>query len=144
LGLALSGRETPDRRETLGSPDRVADERRLAAIAYFVWPAALYEAVAPRAEASSWYRFQMRQALWFGVLASVVGLAALLWPLLATFLVTNVTATIWLYVLALLIDLGLLVLWLVLAARYSRRAGNGELFDVPWVVRLTGAASHKR
>jgi uncharacterized Tic20 family protein len=86
----------------------------------------------------------MRQALWFGVIAAAIGLVALLWPLLASFIVTNVPAMIWLYVFAMLLDIALLVLWLVLAARYSRRAANGELFDVPWVVRLTGASSRKR
>jgi hypothetical protein len=113
-------------------------------VAYAVWPLALYEAVAPRADSSSWYRFHMRQALWFGLESWAVGLTALLWPLLASFFVTNVTLMIWLYALALLVDIALLVLWLILAARYSRRAANGELFDVPWVVRLTGASSHKR
>jgi uncharacterized Tic20 family protein len=64
--------------------------------------------------------------------------------LLASFLISNVAAMIWLYVFAMVVDLALLILWLVLAARYSRRAANGELFDVPWVARLTGASSHKR
>jgi MFS family permease len=109
-----------------------------------VWPIALYERIAPREEASSWYRFQMRQALWFGLIASGIGIAALFWPLLASFVITNVAATIWLYVLAMLVDIGLFVVWLVLAMRYNRRAARGELFDVPWVVRLTGASSQKR
>ena len=86
----------------------------------------------------------MRQALWFGLEAGVVGFAALLWPLLASFFITGVTAMIWVYVFAMIVDLALLALWLVLAARYSRRAAQGELFDVPWVVRLTGASSQKR
>ena len=86
----------------------------------------------------------MRQALWFGNLSWGIGVAALFWPLLASFLVTNVAVTIWLYAFALLIDTVLFFVWLVLAVRYSRRAAAGELFDVPWVVRLTGASSHKR
>jgi uncharacterized Tic20 family protein len=86
----------------------------------------------------------MRQAMWFGIEAVVVGFVALIWPLLASFFISSVTAMIWVYAFAMLVDVVLLALWLVLAARYSRRAGNGELFDVPWVVRLTGASSQKR
>lgn len=86
----------------------------------------------------------MRQALWFGLEAAVIGLVALVWPLLASFFVTNVTAMLWVYGFAMFVDVALLVCWLVLAARYSRGAGNGQLFDVPWVVRLTGASSQKR
>jgi hypothetical protein len=85
----------------------------------------------------------MRQALGFGVLSSVVGLAALLWPLVLSTLVGNVVATLWIYGLAMLIDLALLVLWIVLALRYSQRAARGELFDVPWVARLTGTSVRK-
>ena len=86
----------------------------------------------------------MNQALWFGLIASAIGLAALFWPLLASLVVSNVTVTIWMYVFAMAVDVALFVWWLVLAIRYSRRAGRGELFDVPRVVRLTGASSHKR
>jgi len=86
----------------------------------------------------------MRQALVFGLEAGVIGLFALIWPLLASFVISNVTAMIWLYAFAMVLDVALLVWWLLLAARYSRRAGNGELFDVPWVVRLTGASARKR
>ena len=145
MGVALFGCETPDRVQTLTQPpDRASDEARLVAVAYYVWPLALYEAIAPRADASSWYRFQMRQALGFGIIAAVIGFAALLWPLLASFAIADVTLTIWVYGVALLGDAALLAVWIVLAARYSRRAGNGELFDVPWVARLTGSTSHKR
>jgi hypothetical protein len=144
LGVALSRREAGNGR-TLGPPaDRAADEARLVATAYFAWPIAVAERIAPREEASSWYRFQMRQAFWFGNVAALIGSAALLWPLLASFVVTNVTVTIWLYVFAILLDLTFFVAWLVLALRYGRRAGRGELFDVPWLVRLTGASSRKR
>jgi hypothetical protein len=82
----------------------------------------------------------MRQALGFGILSSAIGLAALLWPLVLSVLVANVVATLWIYGLAMLVDLVLLVAWLLLAIRYSQRAGRGELFDVPWVARLTGTS----
>jgi hypothetical protein len=86
----------------------------------------------------------MRQALWFGNIAAAIGLAGLFWPLLASFFITNVVVTIWVYAIAMLADTVLVVIWIVLASRYSRRAGRGELFDVPWVARLTGATSGKR
>jgi len=96
--------------------------------------------VTPRPEASNWFRFHIRQALGFGVLSSAIGLAALLWPLALSMVLGNVIATLWIYGLAMLIDLALLVVWLLLAVRYSQRAGRGELFDVPWVARLTGTS----
>lgn len=97
----------------------------------------------PRPEASGWFRFHMRQALGLGILSSVIGLAALLWPLVLSAIVANVVATLWIYGFAMIVDLVLLVVWIVLAARYSQQAGRGELFDVPWVARLTGTSVEK-
>jgi len=85
----------------------------------------------------------MRQARWFGALASVIGFAALLWPLVLSMLIANATATIWIYGVAILADLALFVLWVVLAMRYSQRAERGELFDIPWVARITGTSVQK-
>jgi len=99
--------------------------------------------VTPRPEASAWYRFHLRQALWFGILSTAIGLAALLWPLVLSLVVGDVVATLWIYGLAILLDLGLFVVWLVLAIRYSRRAARAELFDVPWVARMTGTSVRK-
>jgi uncharacterized Tic20 family protein len=104
---------------------------------------ALLERITPRPEASAWFRFHMRQALGFGILSSLIGFVALLWPLVLSALVANVIATLWIYGLAMIIDLALLVLWIVLAVRYSQRAARGELFDVPWVARLTGTSVQK-
>jgi hypothetical protein len=86
----------------------------------------------------------MRQALWFGLAAAVVGVVALMWPLLGSLFISNVTVMIVVYAFAMTVDVALLAVWLVLAGRYSRRSSNGELFDVPWIVRLTGASSQKR
>ncbi len=108
--------------------------------AYFAWPIALVERIAPREERSTWYRLQMRQAGWFGAIATLVGLLALSWPLVASFLLPDPRTIVWLYVLAMLLDAALFVLWLVLAIRYSRRAGRGELFEIPLVARLTGTS----
>jgi hypothetical protein len=113
-------------------------------MAYLVWPLALADRFTTRSEASNWYRFHLRQARWFGALSALVGCAALLWPLLLSMLVGNLTATLWIYGVAILADLALFVLWLVLAMRYSQRAGNGELFEVPWVTRITGTRLQKK
>jgi MFS family permease len=86
----------------------------------------------------------MRQALWFGLLSTGIGLGALGWPLLASALIGNVAATIWIYAFAMLADVALFAWWLVLALRYARRADRGELFEVPLVSRLKGALSRKR
>jgi hypothetical protein len=99
--------------------------------------------VTPRPEASGWFRFHMRQALGFGLLSSLIGFLALIWPLVLSALVANVVATLWIYGLAMIVDLALLVLWIVLAVRYSQRAARGDLFDVPWVARLTGTSVEK-
>jgi hypothetical protein len=85
----------------------------------------------------------MRQALGFGILSSAIGLAALLWPLVLSALVANVVATLWIYGIAMIVDLALLAVWIFLAVRYSQRAARGELFDVPWVARLTGTSAGK-
>jgi hypothetical protein len=85
----------------------------------------------------------MRQALGFGLLSSLIGFVALLWPLVLSALIGNVIATLWIYGIAMVVDLALLVVWIVLAVRYSQRAARGELFDVPWVARLTGTSVQK-
>jgi hypothetical protein len=144
LGLALPRREAHGRLAIDDpAPSGPAREARLVSLAYLAWPIALYDRIAPREEVSNWYRFQMRQALWFGNCGVSIAFVALVWPLLASFLVTDVGITIWLYAFAMLLDLAIFVVWLVLALRYSRRAAHGEMFDVPWVARLTGTRSQK-
>jgi uncharacterized membrane protein len=68
---------------------------------------------------------------------------ALVWPLALSIVLTNVTATIWSYLLAMTADVTLFVLWLVLAIRYSQRAARGELFEIPYVTRFTGGLHGK-
>ena len=99
---------------------------------------AVYALIEPRPDASHWYRYHLRQALWFGIMSAAVGIVAFAWPLIPTVFIGSALATIWLYVLAMVIDVALFVLWLTLAIRYSQRAGRGELFEIPWVARLTG------
>ena len=109
-----------------------------------MWPLAIYARIAPRPDASTWYQYQLRQALWFGNMSALTALVALIWPLAISLVVTNVMATIWIYVLAMLADGALFVLWLVLAIRYSQRAARGELFEIPVVSRITGGLTGTR
>lgn len=109
-----------------------------------MWPLAIYARIAPRPDATAWAQYHLRQALWFGNLSAIAALVALAWPLFFSLVVSNVTATIWVYVLAMLADGALFVLWLVLAIRYSQRAARGELFEVPLVSRFTGGLTGTR
>jgi len=115
----------------------------MVSLAYYIWPLTLYARVEPRADASQWYRFHLRQALWFGILSGAVALVALAWPLALSVVVGSVAGVLWIYGVAMLLDLALFVLWLILAMRYSQRAGRGELFEIPWVARLTGTRISK-
>ena len=85
-----------------------------------------------------WYRGQMHQARWFGGAVLAVAAVALLWPFLLSAVVPNVAAIIAFYIFALLVDLALLVVWLMAALRYSRRAARGEWFEIRWIRRTTG------
>ena len=64
----------------------------------------------------------MRAALW--------GCAALLWPLILSLLIGNATATIVMYVVAMIVDVVLFIAWLARALQYSKRASRGETFSL--------------
>jgi hypothetical protein len=110
--------------------DRPQAEQRRAALAYLFWPAALYEQFVEREPASSWYRLQIRQAMRFGVRWSGAMAAALLWPLICSLLIENLTATLIAYGIAIVIDAAVFVVWLRLALRYSKQAARGKTFSL--------------
>ena len=83
---------------------------------------------------------QIRQAVRFGVRSTAIGLAALLWPLIASLFVGNLTLTIVVYTMAIAIDCVLLVVWLRHSVRYSKRAARGETFDLD---PIAGAPARK-
>ncbi len=143
MGLALPRREAVRRIAIDGDDilDRAADEHRSAAFAYLAWPLALAERVAPRAEASLWYRFHLRQAFWFGIAWGAAAFAALAWPLVFALVVGAVGPVLWIYSFASALDLALFAIWLVLVIRYSRRARNGDLFEIGPLRRLTGSGT---
>ena len=113
---------------------------------------ALYETFAIRESKSNWFEFHTRQALWFGILAGVVAFVALAWPLVISAVVASfapaaggtITATIWIYVVAMLLDLAVFGVILSLAAGYSRRASRGEMFEIPLVSQITRRVGVKR
>ncbi len=102
---------------------------------YLFWPAALYEQLAAREPASSWYRTQIRQAVAFGTRWALIAFAALVWPLAISLVWGNPTATLVLYGFALVVDVVLFVVWLRAALRYSRQAARGETFTVTLLSR---------
>ena len=73
---------------------------------------------------------QVRQAVAFGLRWTAIWIGALLWPLIVSLLAGNITATLVLYVVAILVDIVLFVVWLRAAVRYSRRAARGETFSL--------------
>lgn len=136
---SLSRRKAPDRIAL--NREHAADEERRVAQAYLVWPLAIAERISARDDASHWYKFHLRQALWFGNALALAWLVALVWPLVLSGLVQDLTATLWIYGVALTLDTALLVLGVIAAVRYSRRAGRGAFFVIPWLARVTGSGS---
>lgn len=88
--------------------------------------------------------FHARQAFWFGLSVGLAGALALIWPLVLTSIIASIPATIWVYAIALLLDLGLFVVWLGLAIRYSRQAARGDMFEIPIIAEVTRKLFAKR
>lgn len=131
MGRPLSRRETHDRQHQVSitaDETRAEAEQRRASLGYLFWPAALYEHYLEREPASAWYRQQVRQALGFGIRAAIWGAGALLWPLVLSLLLGNLTATVILYIIAIVIDIVLFAAWLKRALQYAKRASRGETF----------------
>ncbi|MBV8246585.1 MAG: hypothetical protein JOZ38_11720 [Candidatus Eremiobacteraeota bacterium] len=109
-----------------------------------LWPRSVFELLAVRSSRSDWLELHTRQAFWFGVLGLLAVTLALLWPVLLSVALGSVAATLWIYAIALVQDVGLFVLLLVLAIRYSRRAARGEMFEIPIAGALTRRVGTKR
>jgi uncharacterized membrane protein len=109
-----------------------------AASAYLVWPLALAALIREAPGASRWTRIHTRQALTFGILASVIFVVVMALPLMAVIIDVAVStgATVTIYMAGLLLDAIVFVTLTVLAFSYSARAGRGELFTIPIVSAL--------
>jgi hypothetical protein len=70
-----------------------------------------------------------------------VGLVALAWPLVAAGFARSFVAVLWIYYAAFAIDVALFILWTIAAIRYSRAAGSGSFFTIPWLGKIAGSAT---
>jgi hypothetical protein len=106
-----------------------------ASTAYLIWPLALAALVREQPEASRWSRIHTRQALMFGLTASIGYVIVLALPLLIVIADNTISTgmTVALYTAGLLLDAIAFVVLTVLAFSYSARAGRGELFTIPAV-----------
>jgi uncharacterized membrane protein len=107
-----------------------------ASTAYLIWPLALAALVREPPEAPRWSRIHTRQALTFGLVASVGYVIVMALPLLTvlvsgTMISTGVTVGV--YSFGLLLDLVVFIVLTVLAFSYAARAARGELFTIPLV-----------
>jgi uncharacterized membrane protein len=109
-----------------------------AATAYLVWPLALAALVRELPDASRWTRIHTRQALTFGLLASVGFVVVMALPLIVVIVDAGIStgATVGVYMAGLLLDAIVVVVLTVLAFSYCARAGRGELFTIPIVSAL--------
>ena len=106
-----------------------------AASAYLVWPLALATLIREAPAASRWSRIHTRQALTFGLAASIGFVVLLALPLLIVIadagISTGMTVTV--YAVGIALDVAFVIAVTVLAFAYSARAARGELFTIPLV-----------
>jgi hypothetical protein len=109
-----------------------------AAMAYIVWPLALFGALRLGREESAWSLLHSRQASVFGALGTLAYLFLLAIPLLVVIALPGigVGVVVWVYAVGLLADLiGAFALF-GLSMTYRERALRGELFAIPLVTPL--------
>lgn len=113
-------------------------EYERAASGYAMWPLAAIALVREQASASRWTRIHNRQALVFGLLGTCVYLTLLALPLVIVIADSSIStgATVLIYGIGLCADVVAAVALLVVALRYAKRAGRGELFTIPVVSPL--------
>ena len=104
--------------------------------AYLIWPLALAALVRETPAASRWTRIHTRQALTFGLAATIGYLVLMAVPLLIVVMAgggisTGVTVSV--YYAGMLLDLVAFIMVTVWAFSYSARAARGELFTIPVV-----------
>jgi len=106
-----------------------------ASSAYLVWPLALATLIREPAAASRWARIHTRQALMFGLAASIGYLVLLALPLLVVISDAGISTgtTVGVYMAGLVLDAIVFIVLTVLAFSYAARAGRGELFTIPLV-----------
>jgi hypothetical protein len=114
------------------------DDYQSAASAYLVWPLALAALMREDPGASRWSRIHTRQALTFGLVASLGFLFVLALPLLIVIFDDGIStgATLGVYAAGMAVDVLAVIALAVLAFSYAARATRGELFTIPLVSAL--------
>ncbi|MDQ6926078.1 MAG: hypothetical protein M3154_07565 [Candidatus Eremiobacteraeota bacterium] len=116
------------------------DLRQRAANAYIVWPLAVLDLFREPAEATAWSRLHTRQALVYGIVATLVYVALLALPLLILIAIPpiagSMTAVVWVYALGLLADIVGAFALMGLSLTYRERTLRGELFAIPVVTSI--------
>jgi hypothetical protein len=106
-----------------------------ASSAYLVWPLALAALLREDPAASRWTRIHTRQALTFGLAASLGFVVLLALPLIVVIADAGISTgtTVGVYTAGLLLDAIVFVALTVFAFSYAARAARGELFTIPLV-----------
>ena len=109
-----------------------------ASSAYLVWPLALAALLREDPAASRWSRIHTRQALTFGLAATVGYLVLLALPLLVVLADSAISTgtTVVVYSAGLVLDLIAFIALSYLAFSYAARAARGELFTIPFVSNI--------
>jgi uncharacterized membrane protein len=114
------------------------EDYQRAAGAYLVWPLALAALIQEQPTASRWSRIHTRQALAFGVLATLGYLVLMALPLIAIIADPGISTgtTVLVYAVGLGLDAVVFVALVASAFSFAARAGRGELFTIPLVSPL--------
>jgi hypothetical protein len=111
-----------------------------AANAYIVWPLAVLDVLREPADATAWSRLHTRQALVYGMLATLAYLVLLALPFLIYLAVPplagSLTAIVWIYALGLLADVVGAFVLMGLSLTYRERTLRGELFTIRFVTPI--------
>ncbi|MDQ6925757.1 MAG: hypothetical protein M3154_05930 [Candidatus Eremiobacteraeota bacterium] len=105
-----------------------------AANAYVVWPLAVLDVFREPADATAWSRLHTRQALVYGIVATLAYLILLALPFIIYIAVPplggSLTAIVWIYALGLLADIVGAFVLMGLSLSYRERTLRGELFAI--------------
>jgi glucose dehydrogenase len=103
-----------------------------------VWPLAAVDALSGDDDATNWSRLHSRQALVWGIFATIGYVVLMGLPLVVVIAVPGIStgATVWLYAIGLIADVVGAGWLFAVGSRFARRARRGELFAVPLVTPI--------
>ena len=110
-----------------------------AASAYLVWPLALATLIREDPAASRWLRIHTRQALTFGLVASIGFVIVLALPLLIVIFDAGISTgmTLAVYGAGIALDVVFVAVLSASAIAFAARAARGELFAIPLVSAIS-------